>query len=578
MRGVRNTGRMSQFDVVIRGGDVVDGTGAPRRRADVGIAGDRIAAIGDLDGAIATHEIDAAGRAVTPGFVDVHTHVDAQVFWDTTLSPSPLHGVTSVIGGNCGFSVQPLGTDPADGDYLMRMLGRVEGMPLRTLREGVPWDWDTTAEYLDRLERRLSINAGFKVGHSAVRRVVMGADATRREATGGEIAAMCDLVRAGLEAGAIGFSSSWSTTHNDTEGRMVPSRYASRAELMALCAVLADFPGTSLEFIPKVGAFDDTVHELMAEMSVTARAPLNWNVLTVHPKTIDEGYEKLRAGDVAAARGGRVVALTAPMTLDFRISFANGFLLDAVPGWEEAMLLPIEDKAALLADPAERARLGELARAEHPLRHFTNWARMTIFHTVAPENAAYLGRNIGEIADELGVSPWDAICEISLADRLETSFGHPSVDEPDDLWALRVQVWRDGRAVIGASDVGAHVDMFFGGHYATIVLQEAVRRRGLMPLEEAVHLLTAVPADLYMLRDRGRVAVGGYADLVVLDEARIGTGPLHMRSDLPAGASRLYAEATGVDHVLCNGVEIVRDGAFTTARPGAVLRSGVHTG
>jgi N-acyl-D-aspartate/D-glutamate deacylase len=569
---------MTHFDVIIRGGDVVDGTGAPRRRADVGIAADRIAAIGDLAGVGATHEIDASGRIVAPGFVDVHTHVDAQVFWDTTLSPSPLHGVTTVIGGNCGFSVQPLGTYAADGDYLMRMLSRVEGMPLRTLQHGVPWDWDTTAEYLDRLEGRLSINAGFKVGHSAVRRVVMGADATRREATPDEIAQMCALVRDGLEAGAIGFSSSWSTTHNDTEGRMVPSRYASRAELMALCAVLADFPGTSLEFIPKVGAFDDTVHDLMAEMSVTADAPLNWNVLTVHPKTLDESREKLRASDVASARGGKVVALTAPMTLDFRISFANGFLLDAVPGWEEAMLLPIDEKMALLADPAERARLGDLAAARHPMRHFTNWSRMTIFHTVAPENAAYLGRNIGEVADELGLTPWDAVCEVSLADRLETSFGHPTVDEPDELWAARVAVWRDGRAVIGASDVGAHVDMFFGGHYATIVLREAVARRGLLPLEEAVHLLTAVPADLYMLRDRGRLVAGAHADVVVFDEHTMGAGPLHMRADLPAGAARLYAEATGIDHVLCNGTEIVRAGTFTAARPGAVLRSGAHTG
>lgn len=569
---------MSEFDVIIRGGDVVDGTGAPRRRADVGIVGDRITAIGDLSGSAAGQEIDASGRIVAPGFVDVHTHVDAQVFWDTTLSPSPLHGVTTMIGGNCGFSIQPLGTDPADGDYLMRMLGRVEGMPLRTLQQGVPWDWDTTAEYLDRIEHTLSVNAGFKVGHSAVRRVVMGPDATRREATDDEIAAMCALVRAGLEAGAIGFSSSWSTTHNDTEGHMVPSRYASRSELMALCAVLADFPGTSLEFIPKVGAFDDTVHELMAEMSATAQAPLNWNVLTVHPKTLDESYEKLRAGDVAAARGATVVALTVPMTLDFRISFANGFLLDAVPGWEEAMLLPVDDKTALLADPAERARLGELAAARHPLRHFTNWARMSIFHTVAPENDRHLGRNIGEIADELGVSPWDAICDISLADGLETSFGHPAVEEPDELWATRVAVWRDRRAVIGASDVGAHVDMFFGGHYATIVLREAVAKRGLLPLEEAVHRLTAVPADLYMLRGRGRLVDGAHADVVVFDEATVGPGPLHMRPDLPAGAARLYAEAEGVDHVLCNGEAIVRHGAFTDARPGTVLRSGVHTG
>ena len=566
------------YDVIIRGGDVVDGTGVPRRQADVGITGQRITAIGDLSAAEAAQLIDATGRIVAPGFVDVHTHVDAQVFWDTTVSPSPLHGVTTMIAGNCGFSVQPLGTDPADGDYLMRMLSRVEGMPLDALQAGVPWNWNTTAEYLALLDHTLSVNAAFKVGHSAVRRVVMGPDATRREATPDEIAAMQALVHESIEAGAIGFSSSWSTTHNDTEQNMVPSRYATREELIALCSVLADHPGTSLEFIPTIGPFGDDVANLMADMAIAADAPLNWNVLTVFPRTLDACYEKLHASDVAAARGATVVGLTAPMSLDFRMSFANGFLLDAVPGLEEVMLLPTTDKLALLRDPAERARLGEVAAAKHQMRHFTNWSKMTIFHVAAPDNAAYLGRNIGEIADERGQSAWDALCDIAIADDLETSFGHPSAEEPDDTWEARVAVWRDHRAVIGASDVGAHLDMFFSGNYATVTLHEATVKRDLLPLEEAVHLLTAVPADLYMLRDRGRLAEGTYADVVVFDEHTVGSGPMEMRTDLPAGASRLYADAVGIDHVLVNGVEIVRHGEFTPARPGTILRSGVHTG
>ena len=566
------------YDVIIRGGDVIDGTGAPRQRADVGITADRITKIGDLSEADAAQIIDATDRVVTPGFVDVHTHVDAQVFWDTTVSPSPLHGVTTVIGGNCGFSVQPLGTNPADADYLMRMLSRVEGMPLNSLEAGVPWNWNTTAEYLDALENTLSINAGFMVGHSAIRRVVMGADATRREATEHELNQMCDLLRAGLEVGGIGFSSSWSSTHNDTEQNMVPSRYASRAELIALSGVLADFPGTSLEFIPTIGPFGEVIANLMADMSIAANAPLNWNVLVVFPKALDACYEKLSASDVAAARGAKVVGLTAPMSLDFRMSFANGFLLDAVPGLEEVMLLPKAEKLALLGDPVERARLGEIAAAKHNMRHFTNWAKMTIFHTVAPENQAYLDRNIGEIAAELGCSPWDTLCDIAIADDLDTSFGHPTAEESDETWDARLQVWRDERAVIGASDVGAHLDMFFSGNYATVTLREAVVKRHLLPLEEAVNLLTAVPADLYMLRDRGRLVEGAFADLIVFDEHTVGSGPMAMRNDLPAGAARLYAEAEGIDCVLCNGVEIVRDGEFTSARPGTILRSGTHTG
>jgi N-acyl-D-aspartate/D-glutamate deacylase len=565
------------FDIIIRNGDVIDGTGEPRRRVDVGITGTRIAAIGDLAGAACGQEIDATGRVVTPGFVDVHTHVDAQVFWDSTVSPSPLHGVTTVIGGNCGFSIAPLGDDPADASYLMRMLSRVEGMPLRSLEMGVPWNWSTTAEYLDLLENRLSVNAGFKVGHSALRRVVMGQDATLRAASEAEVGRMCALLADGLRAGAIGFSSSWSTTHNDTEQHMVPSRYADRSELLALCAVLADFPGTSLEFIPCIGPFSDDVAELMADMAVAAKAPLNWNVLVVTPQTLDQCFEKLATSDVAAARDATVVGLTAPCSLDFRMSFANGFLLDAVPGWEEVMLLPKAEILALLQDPVERERLGTIAAGQQAMRHFTNWAKMTIFHTVAPANFAYIGCNIGAIAAAQGSSSWDALCDIAIADDLETSFGHPSIDESDANWEARVKVWRDPRAVIGASDAGAHLDMFFSGDYATRMISEAVVKRHLLPLEEAVHLLTAVQADLYGLIDRGRLAEGAYADVLVFDEQRISSNPMEMRSDLPGGAARLYAEANGIDRVLCNGVEIVRDGAFTAARPGTILRSGVHT-
>lgn len=566
-----------QYDLIIRGGDVIDGTGEPRRRADVGIRGDRIAAISDLTDATAGHTIDATGRVVTPGFIDVHTHIDAQVFWDTTVSPSPLHGVTTLIAGNCGFSVQPLSDDPADGEYLMKMLSRVEGMPLRSLQEGVPWNWTSTAEYLDVVDGTLSVNTAFKVGHSALRRVVMSGDATRREATDDEVAAMCDLLRAGLDAGAIGFSSSWSSTHNDTEQNMVPSRYAARDELIALCAVLADYPGTSIEFIPKVGEFTDTEAQLMADMAEAGKAPLNWNVLPVNAKSLDAALDKLAVNDEAAARGERVVALTAPMSLDFRMSFLSGFLLDAIPGWEEAMLLPREDKIALLGDPAERARLGELAAAKHVMRHFCKWDQLTIFHAGTPENIDYVGRNVGEIAAERGASAWDTICDLAIADDLELSFGHPAADEPDETWEARVQVWRDERAVIGASDAGAHLDMFFSADYATKAIGEAVAKRHLLPLEEAVHMLTAVPADLYSLRDRGRLAEGAFADVIVFDEETISSNPMEMRDDLPGGAARLYAEANGIDHVICNGAEIVTDGVFTDARPGTVLRLGTHT-
>ncbi len=569
----------AMFDLLISGGDVVDGRGGPRQRADVGIVGDRISAIGSLvnGGANAAATIDATGLAVTPGFIDVHTHLDAQVFWDQTLSPSPLHGVTTVIGGNCGFTIAPLGDDPAHGDYLMRMLARVEGIPLEALQQGVPWNWQTTAEYLDSIDGNVAVNAGFKVGHSALRRVVMGDDSVRRACTGEELEAMKQLLREGLEAGALGFSSSWSRTHNDPMGNMVPSRYAERDELVALCSVLADFDGTSVEFIPALGPFEDWALELMSDMSAAARSPLNWNVMTVTARSMEMNRAKLAAGDHAAARGGKVVALTVPLMLSLHLNFNSGFVLDALPGWEEVMLLPKADKRRVLADPAERRRLNELAQGDHPLRALAHWERKVVFHSPAPENEGCAGRTVGEIAEERGQDPWDALCDMALADDLETSFGNPATAEPDADWEARVEVWRDPRAVIGASDAGAHLDLFLTANYATTMLNEAVVKRGLLPLEEAVHLLTEVQADLYGLVDRGVLAEGAYADVVVLDEATVGSAPTAFRRDLPAGASRLYAEANGIEHVVCNGIEIVRGGQFTGARPGTLLRSGQHT-
>lgn len=563
-------------DVLITGGEVVDGTGSARRRADIAITGDRITEIGALEGATADTVIDATGKVVTPGFVDVHTHLDAQVFWDTTLSPSPLHGVTSVIGGNCGFTIAPLSDNPADGDYLMRMLARVEGMPLATLQQGVPWNWKSTEEYFASFDKTLSINAGFKIGHSALRRVVMGDDANKRESTADELAAMKDLLRLGLEAGGIGFSSSWSRTHNDADSAMVPSRYASRDEMIQLCSVLADFDGTSLEFIPCVGPFEDWATDLMADMSVAAQSPLNWNVLNVTARTLDEARAKLEAGDIAADRGGKVVALTVPLTLSLRLNFDGGFILDAFPEWEDVMLLPKAEKMAVLADPEQRRRLDELAQSDHPLRNVANWRNKVLFHTTLDDFKPYLGRTIGELADDQGKAPFDTIVDMALEEDLQTSFGNVAASETQADWDARAEIWQDPRAVIGASDAGAHLDLFLSAQYATTMLA-SVRDHNTLPFEEAIHQLTQVPARLYGLKDRGVLTDGAYADIVVLDEATVASEDITVRADLPADASRLYAGATGIHNVICNGQEIVRGTAFTEARPGSLLRSGEQT-
>lgn len=566
------------LDLVITGGELVDGTGAARRRADVGIRGGRVVAIGAIQ-EDAAETVDATGRIVAPGFVDVHTHYDAQVFWDGALTPSPLHGITTALAGNCGFTISPLSGNPADGEYLIRMLARVEGMPLESLRAGVPWNWVSTGDYFDAIEGRLGINAGFMVGHSAVRRVVMGEEAVGRAARPDEVAAMQAKLRESFEAGALGFSSSWARTHNDADGNMVPSRYATHDEVVALARVAGEFDGTSLEFIPQVGPkFDDWAVEVMADMSAAAQRILNWNVMAVGAGNLDEAYGKLAASDRAREKGGQVVALTIPMGFPVRLSFRSGFVLDAMPEWESVMLLPLDEKLAYFRDPARRARLDELAqRDDNPLRMLARWDAMIIHDVVAPENEQYRGRRVGEIAEEQGREAWDVLTDIALADELNTSFGTAPRPESDDDWKARVEVWRDGRAVIGASDAGAHLDLLASFNYTTIVLDQAVRTRGLLPLEEAVHLLTDVPARLYGLKDRGRIEVGAHADIVVFDEETIASDPVALRMDLPGGAGRLYAGARGVEHVFVNGRPIVRDGELTGERPGTLLRAGRDT-
>jgi hypothetical protein len=571
------------LDLKIIGGLVVDGTGAPGRIADVGISDGRIVAIGEVSDA-AADTIDARGLVVAPGFIDLHTHYDAQAFWDTTLSPSPLHGVTTVIGGNCGFTIAPLAptSDTAvraeDADYLMRMLARVEGMPLESLQVGLPWDWTTTASYLDRLDGTLMPNAGFLVGHSALRRVIMGAAATEREATADEVAAMQQLLRDGLAAGGLGFSSTWSPSHNDHHGHAVPSRCASRDELIALCSVVSEYPGTTLEFIPAVGQFSDEVFILMGEMSAAANRPLNWNLLQVYAQNWDLVQHQLRGSDLAAEAGGRVLALTLPDTFRLRLNFTSGFILDILNGWDALMALPADEKMRQLQDPAMRAEWDRLAQStEGSTRSIGNWGAYWLLETFSEQWKPHEGRLIVDIARDLGRSAWDTLADIVVDDRLRTVIASQDKGQGDDTWERRVEVWRDPRAIVGASDAGAHLDMIDSFSYATTMLARAVRERPLMPLEEAVHHLTGRPAELYGLVERGRLEVGFHADVAIFDPATVGPGPVYTKFDLPGGAGRVYGEAVGIAHVIVNGERCVENGELLAARPGALLRSGRDT-
>src|SRR5581483_952357 len=566
------------LDTLITGGLVVDGTGAAPRTADVGITGGRVIAVGDVDDH-AARVIDADGRVVCPGFVDVHTHLDAQAFWDPDLSPSPLHGVTTVVAGNCGFSIAPLSSD--SGAYLLPMLARVEGMPLQSLREGVPWDWATTDEYLARLSGSLVVNAGFMVGHSALRRLVMGEAANERAATDDELAAMQAVLRDGLVAGGMGFSTTTSDTHNDAQGRPVPSRFADEREFVALAATCGEFEGTSLELLPRgatdLGPFDGDGAELMIRMSAAAGRPLNWNVIQPTAKTLDGWLAKLEVGSRARARGAKVVGLTMPVDMKARFSFHAGFVLDVFDGWAPVLALPVPERLRALNEPELRRRMEAQAAATPNMKHLAAWEKLLIVETFTPETQRYRGRLVGDIAAELGLAPFEALMHVVLADGLRTTFSRSTPAPTAADWDARLRVWRDPRSVIGASDAGAHLDMIAAFRYTTGFLQEAVRELGLLPIEEAVHLLTGAPARLYGLHGRGVIAEGAHADVLVVDPDRVGSEEVATRFDLPGGAGRLYAAATGIDEVLVGGVTIAAGGRYTGERPGRVLRSGRDT-
>ena len=562
---------------LIRGGLVVDGTGAPGEVRDVGVRDGRIVPADEVEPD--SPMVDATGLVVAPGFVDLHTHYDAQLSWDPTASPSPLHGVTTAIGGNCGFTLAPAGEEHAT--YLMRMMARVEGMPLDALEAGLSWDWTSFADWFGRLDGAIGVNAGFLVGHSAVRRVVLG-EGCHEAATPDQVAAMARLVTEACEAGALGFSSSTAPTHNDADGEPVPSRAASPDELVALSTAVGEVPGTTLECILAgcINGFTDDERDLLARMSAGAGRPLNWNVLGVSTLNPTGHESQLAAADHAADRGGRVVALTLPHTMRMRLSFLTGFVLDGLPGWREVLSLPVPDRMRALADPAVRTRLAERATSDEAgiLAALANWARFEVVEGFTPEAQALEGRTIGAIAAERdGADPFDVLLDIVLADELRTGLRPFRSDETEAEWRLRAEVWRDPRAVIGGSDAGAHLDMMCGAIYSTALLAHGVRQFGVITLEEAVRDLTDVPARLYGLTGRGRIADGFAADLVLFDPDTVGYEPERTRTDLPGGAWRLYAGSTGVERVLVNGVAVVDAGTLTGSLPGTLLRSGRDT-
>jgi N-acyl-D-aspartate/D-glutamate deacylase len=565
------------LDHAIRGGTVVDGTGQPGRRADVGLKEGRIVSVsgpGGLDEP-ATHTIDATDLVVTPGFVDPHTHYDAQLYWDPLATPSSWHGVTSIIGGNCGFTLAPL--RERDADYTRRMMAQVEGMPMAALEQGLPWKWETFGEYLEGLDGSLAVNAGFMVGHCALRRYVLGED-FGRESTPAELQQLRQLLGESLAAGGLGLSTTRSTTHVDGDGEPVPSRHASEDEVLALCEVVAEFEGTSLEAIVQgcLSRFSDDEIELLARMSAAARRPLNWNVLTVAADDPGKPDHQLRASVRAAELGGRVVALTMPIFADNNMSFLTFCALWLLPGWRDVLAVDVPEKIRRLRDPVVRAEMMEQA-ASSPLNRLADFADYLIGDVYSQANEQYRDRKVGEIAAERGEDPFTTIVDIAANDELKTVLWPIPGADGDADWQLRRRIWEEEDVLLGGSDAGAHLDRMLGSPYPTRFIADCLRGRELVPVERAVQLMTDAPARLFGLRDRGRLAPGYHADVVLFDPAAVDATPARIAFDLPGESKRLLADPLGVVRVLVNGQETIVDGEPTGSLPGRVLRSGRDT-
>lgn len=568
----------NDFDFIFRGGSVVDGTGSPARSADVGVKDGRIVAVGDIaPDATAGEQIDIAGRVLAPGIIDPHCHYDAQLLWDPLATPSNFHGVTTIVNGNCGFGLAPL--TPGDGDYLRRMMARVEGMPLPALEQGVDWNWESFPEYLDRLEGTIGVNAAFMAGHCAIRRYVMGEDAVGSEATPEQTEAMAELLDQMIKAGAIGFSTGRGG-HQDGDGEPVASRWATDDEILALCDVVKANEGTTLEVVLQgcLDLFSDEEVEFLIAMSLRGGRPINWNVLSVDSADPERTWHQIDAGVKAAERGARIVALTMPILVPMNMNFHSFCALNLLPGWGEVLAGEASERMPRLRDPEVRAQmLSDVEKTTGALRRIIDFPNYVIGDTYSAENEGLTGRRVHEIAEERGAEPFDTLLDIVLADDLKTVVWPSATDNDPDSWKLRAEIWEHDHVMIGGSDAGAHLDRMSGAPFPTKWLGDCIRGRKLTTMERAVQMMTEDPAKLFGIRDRGRVAEGFHADLWVFDPDTVDASMVRLVDDLPGNSSRLVCDAHGVDLVMVNGVPIVRDGDATGDVPGTVLRSGVDT-
>ncbi len=557
------------FELLVRDGTVVDGTGAPGYRGDVGIRGGRIAALGKIDGS-ADRTLDAGGAVVAPGFVDPHTHYDAQVFWDRMLSISPWHGVTSVVLGNCGFGIAP--TRAAHRDLVLRTLETVEGMSLEALTAGLgaEWPFESFPGFLDAIAARGSaINVGALVGHTPVRLWVMGEEAAEREATDDEIAAMRALVAEALAAGALGFATSKAPTHVGFAGRPVPSRLATLAEIETLASCLGDAGHGVLQATLGPGLFLDEFEAIARR----TRRPVSWTALLGGLFGAAGHRPVLERCAALQAEGVQVIPQVSCRPLMVEFHLAAPFPFESMPVFQPVSRADREGKARIYADPSFRESLRAALDGARSARAF----REMRISEHAPDQAL-VERSVGEIATERGTHVVDVILDLSLASGLATRFrlGVLNTDE-----RIVAELLAHPAAMLGLSDAGAHASQLCDACAPTTLLGYWVREQQVLSLEEAVRRLTSEPADVFGVAGRGRVKVGLAADLAIFDPNTVGSGTLRRVRDLPASADRLVADARGIRAVVVNGTIVREDDRDRVdphgPLPGMVLRGGTQS-
>lgn len=555
------------YDLILKGARIYDGSGMPGYNADVAIQNGKIAEIGRLSGG-AKRTLNVDGLAVSPGFIDPHTHLDAQLFWDPLGTSSCFHGVTSVIVGNCGLSLAP--AKPEDRDAVIKSFVRVEAISRRVLEEGIEWKWTSTAEYLDALDDRLAINAAALVGHIAVRHYVMGEDAVDRQATQDEIGKMKQLVRQGMEAGAVGFSTNQNPRHIREDKKPVASRLASDDELGSLLDVLGEMNAGVVQ-LSGGGADARGRIAYAAAMARRTGRPVLWQSINHSWSRPDHWKGMLEStAKVMREEGLPIYAMTQAKPFQNRYTLRDAQCFDEFPTWKAAMFGPIDARKQMFADPAVRKKLrAEAIEDQSPSVFPRRWDVIFIDHVKLEKNKPLEKKSVEDVAQAKGKDGLDCFLDLSLEEDLETRFVHTNTQ--GDPQAV-CEILKHPAVMIGQSDAGAHMgyDARFG--YSTAFLGCWVRDHGIMTLEEAVNKLTFRVASVFGLSDRGLLRPGFAADVAIFDPATINTQEPEYVQDLPGGETRMIQNATGVPYTIVNGEVVIEHGAATGACPGKVLR------